>query len=267
MIVVYNAKSKTDSDDTEGHIRRALKELGHTVALGGDGDIYLFHKDFNPPPSFKGKKVCWYFDKIWAERVGWFYETYPKVDYMFMTDGTWIKKNIEQYPNLRVLRQGIGDYEKGINEPRDIDVAFVGTSYGERQELVDFLKSDHGLRFKVYERQFNRNLNNLCASVPIFVAPKYPSDDNYWSNRVYLLTGSGGFLIHPRLKELEEEWGDNLVYYDSINDLREKIKFYLENPEERRLMAEKEYNYCVKNFTYKLRIETLLKCLEKELKK
>jgi hypothetical protein len=263
MRIVYNAQGNKNSDDTEGHIRRALKELGHEVVSGGNGDIYLFHKEFNPPPSFRGKKVCWYFDKIWKDRVNWFNDIYPRVDLMFITDWTWGK----EYPKCRLLRQGIGDYEKGIYEDRGIDVAFVGNPYGQREELVEKLKKWYGERFKVYERQYNRSLNNLCASVPIFVAPEFPSDDDYWSNRVYLLTGSGGFVIHPRLKGLEREWGDNLVYYDNLDDLKEKVDYYLLHPKERKKMNIKEYNYCVKNFTYKKRVEDLIKCIKNELVK
>jgi hypothetical protein len=190
---------------------------------------------------------------VWHDRIAWFKNIYPQVDYFILTDWTWGKN----YPKCRELRQGIGDPEKGVFEQRNIDVAFVGNPYGERQNLVKFLEDNHGKRFKIYERQFNRNLNNLCASIPIFVAPLFPSDDEYWSNRVYLITGSGGFLIHPRLKGLEKEWGDNLVYYDNLEDLKEKIKYYLQHPEERRTMKQKEYNYCVKNFTYKHRVEKL----------
>lgn len=260
MKFIYNAPRNNNSDDTEGHIIKALKELGHEVKDRGDGDVYLFHKHFYPPFGFNGKIVCWYFDKIWGDRVNWFKEIYPKVDYFFLTDWTWGK----DYEKCRLLRQGIGDFEPGIYEDRKIDVAFVGNPYGERKELTDFLKTSYGNKFKIYERQFNRNLNNLCASIPVFVAPKFPSDYNYWSNRVYLLVGSGAFLIHPRLKGLEEEWGDNLVYYDNFGDLRKKIDYYLNSPQEREEMRKKMYNYCVNNFTYKHRVEKLCETLLKK---
>lgn len=261
MKIVYNATNKRDSDATEGHIRKALRELGHEVVRGGDGDVYLFHKDFNPPAEFTGKKVCWYFDKIWNDRVNWFSRVYPKIDLMFMTDWTWGKN----YPRCRCLRQGIGDYKKGLFEKRSAEIAFIGSPYGEREEFCNNLSGRYGDRFKIYQQQFNRNLNNLCTSIPIIVAPKFPSDDDYWSNRVYLITGSNGFLIHPRLRGLEEEWGDNLVYYDSMKDLYRKIDYYLKYKEERETLRERAYNVCINNYTYKHRVKELISCIEKEL--
>jgi len=254
MRIIYNQPHSGESDDTEGHIERALKELGHEVVRDGEGDIYLFHKHFNPPKEFTGKIVCWYFDKIWNQRIAWFHKIYPKVDYFFMTDGTWARN----YKKCIVLRQGIGDPTPGEYEDRNIDVAFVGLPYGERQELTDFLEKTYKKRFKIYSHQFNRNLNNICTSIPIFVAPKFPSDNSYWSNRVYLLVGSGAFLVHPYLQELYEEWGDNLVYYKTLDELKEKVDYYLANPKERERQRKKSYKYCVKNFTYKKRVEKLI---------
>lgn len=259
MRIIYDQPSSGISDDTEGHIERALKELGHKVAKHGNGDIYLFHKKYTPPPSFKGKKVCWYFDKIDfgnAGRERYIKEMLQYADLVFITDETWAIAN--PHPKLRILRQGIGDPTPGEYEDRNIDVAFVGGHYGERRNWALALEQRYGERFKIYRNQFNRDLNNLCASIPIFVAPLYPSDDYYWSNRVYLLVGSGAFLIHPFLKGLEEEWGDKLVYYKTEEEMYEKIDYYLIHPEEREANRKEAYEYCINNFTYKKRCEKLL---------
>lgn len=258
MRIVYNQPSAPESDDTEGHITRALIELGHEVVHDGDGDLYLFHKNFNPPPNFTGKKVCWYFDKIWNSRIDWFHQTYPQVDHFFLTDGTWG----QNYPKCTVLRQGIGDPVPGVKTDRGVEVAFVGEPYRQRAGWAWNLEQRYGKKFAIYRQVFNRELNNLCASIPIFVAPKYPSDDLYWSNRVYLLVGSGAFLIHPRLKGLVEEWGDLLEYYDTDQELYEKIDYYLAHPEEREAKRKKAYEYCAKHFTYKERVKQLLKCVK-----
>jgi len=262
MKIVYNAQQRGDSDRTEEHLRKAIKELGHELSDHGDGDIYLFHKDLNPPLKFTGKKVCWYFDKIWGQRVDWFNFIQPRADYIFMTDGTWAK----DYPKVKILRQGIGEPVLGKFEERNVDVAFIGNPYRERRDWALKLKARYKAGFKIYQNQFNEDLSNLCASVPVIVAPLFPSDDNYWSNRVYLITGSGGFLIHPRLKGLEEEYGDVLVYYDNEEDMYEKIDYYLAHPEERKAKQKEMYEFTKKHFTYKKRLKVLLDTVCQELK-
>lgn len=265
MRIIYNQKSHGNSDDTEGHIARALKELGHEVVDGGQGDLYLFHKDFNPPPYFQGKIACWYFDKVdYAPsrhvRIPFIKDVLREADFLFMTDQTWAMANPN--PKIHILRQGIGDPTPGTFEERNIDVAFVGSPYDGREPWCQAMTEKYGDRFKIYSRKFNNDLNDLCASVPIFTCPEYPSDDFYWSNRVYLLVGSGAFLIHPYLVGLYEEWGDNLIYYKNMEELHELIAYYLAHPEERERRRKQMYDFCVKNFTYKKRIEELIKYVE-----
>ena len=258
MKIVYNAQSRGASDRTEEHLRKAMKELGHEVVDSGDGDIYLFHKDYKPPKEFTGKKVCWYFDKIWHGREKSISQMLDTVDLVFVTDETWTINN--PHPKFRIMRQGIGDYELGKKLPYNKKIAFVGAVYRDRFQWLKELKTKYG-DVGIYSSVFNRDLNNLCASIPIFVAPAYPSDDNYWSNRVYIITGSGGFLIHPRLKGLEEEYGDVLVYYDNDTDLYEKIDYYLKHPKKRKEKQKEMYEFTKEHFTYKKRIETLLNSL------
>lgn len=262
MRIIYHPVPAAGSDTTEEHIARGFRELGHEVASDGDGDLFLFHKTFNPPEGFTGKTACWYFDKVEWEpakhrRVPYIKEVLEEADFLFMTDETWAMENPN--PKIRILRQGIGDPAPGTPEPRDLDVAFVGNPYWGRDEWCQEMMAKYGDRFKIYSHKFNRELNDLCASVPIFTCPKYPSDNYYWSNRVYLLVGSGAFLIHPYLEGLHKEWGDNLVYYKDIDELHALIAYYLAHPEEREAKRKQMYDFCVNNFTYTHRVAELIK--------
>jgi hypothetical protein len=270
-IIYIGSHGNKKSDDTEGHITRAFEELGHEVLRLPqervilddlpEGDVLLYHKGgkliHEVLQKIKYLKVCWYFDKIWAERINFFHRIYPVTDIIFMTDGTWASK----FDKCKVLRQGIGNISKGKVTNYEIDVAFIGSLYHDRVEWFNRLSDKFNV--KNINNAFNQDLNNLCASIPIIVAPKYPQDNDYWSNRPYLITGSGGFLIHPYLRGLYEEWGDNLVYYKDDQDLYQKIDFYLKNPFEREKRRKQMVNFCRKNFTYKQRVEELI-CLIKE---
>ena len=106
MKILYNSKPNPQSDNTEEHIKYAFEQLGHTVVTDGDADLYLFHKTFSPPEGFTGKKVMWYFDKVWNKRDEYIKSVLPEIDFAFLTDETWVKS--QNNPKLKVLRQGIG---------------------------------------------------------------------------------------------------------------------------------------------------------------
>jgi len=267
MRIVYVGKhGNRMSDNTEGHITRALESFGHNVLRIHEDNVFaedfesydmlLFHKGGKKIREIlkvaKCKKVCWYFDKIWDLRIKWFNDIYPLTDTIFMTDGTWAK----QYPKCKVLRQGIGNGFVGNKKEINSEVGFIGSLYKDRIQWFKDLKDKFDIHN--YFGYYNDDLNDLCASLKIIVAPDFPSDNDYWSNRVYLLVGSGGFLIHPYLRGLYEEWGDNLVYYKSTEELHQKIQYYLDNPSELEVMRRKGYNLCNSKFTYKDRVKELL---------
>ena len=261
MTIVYNARPNSDSDDTEGHIRHSLQKLGHAVVDDGDGDIYLFHKQFNPPKEFTGKYVCWYFDKLWRDRDIWMEKILKTAHLVAMTDETWAMAN--PHENIAIIRQGIGEQlELTGNSGRfKAKIAFTGSIYGERVDWVNKLKKRYNEALQVYNNAFNGDLYDLCASVSIIVAPPYPSDDYYWSNRIYMILGSGGFLIHPRLKGLSTEYieGEHYAGYTGMDELFYKIDYYLRNHEERMKIQRAGYEITVKKYNFTERCQSLIK--------
>lgn len=248
-------------DDTEGHITYGLRKFGHEVievlekeyekARDIKADLFLFHHwdiperlEFikNHPAK---KKAFWYFDKIWGTvadnqeiRNKTVQENLTVADYAFMNDWTYCMK----FPNpkFRELRQGIGDrlWDRGLGNPiqgLSVDIGFTGSLYGNRAEWADKLKERYGNRFRAFNGFYNRDLFNLCASCKIMLCPQFPIDDYYWGNRVYLMTGSGGFVIHAYAKRLAEEFQEkkDIVYYVNLEDMFEKIDYYLTHDDER----------------------------------
>lgn len=264
MRVHYNANYEgyKTSDATEQHIAAALTKLGHEV-VDGNGDIYLFHKGLDHKQLLKdlretrGLKVCWYFDKIWLARKKWINEILPKVELFCLTDGSWAKEHPDD--KYRIVRQGCNPLV-GVKKSYNAKIVFTGQVYGERSAFVAHLYEQFGDDFGISNDSFNQDLADLCASVPILVAPQWPSDDHYWSSRVYLTMGSGGFMIHPRLKDLEKEYvdGKEIVFYDNLQDLTLKIRYYLSHPEEREKIRLAGQKKTVENYTYEHRVKELL---------
>lgn len=277
MRIVYFANhNNRGSDDTEGHIAHALQKLGHEVIrvsekspqnIPDSADWFLFHKGGIHIQSalsrVKYKKVCWYFDKVWNDRVFWMMQTIPRVDLMVMTDETWARQHPS--PKIKIIRQGIGD-EQGFKGQKDLEryqgqIAFLGSEYGERRLWIRELKRRYGeQKFKVYNTVFNKDLYDLCETIPIIVAPEYPSDEHYWSSRIYMVLGSGGFLIHPRLEGLKEEYEDGKHYvgYKGLDELFSQIDRYLADEKARQRIKKEGYNKTISEFTYGLRCKALV---------
>lgn len=287
MKIVYFANFKnTESDNTEAHIKYAFEKAGHTVVAIDEGsykksdvvretreaDLFLFHKaaitDGNSFMRFLEllgnvtcKKACWYFDKIWGDREAVIDNILPYIDDLFVTDETWMRRH--SHKNVHVLHQGIGteDTSHGkFNPGLESEIAFVGSLYGDRIEWMERLKSRYGDKLRVFGNIFNRDLYDLAASTKVFIAPDSPGDDFYWSSRVYMITGSGGFLIHPEYEGLKKEFKDkrHIVYYKTFEDMCDKIDYYLENNKKRKKIQWNGYEECVANHNYEKRCQSLL---------
>ena len=255
--------------------REILKEINENnydfllyAKLRIDGDIEKLFKKINIPT------VCWFFDnfintireKSWLKRP-WI----TKCDYLFTTDGGHQKEFKELGINNKCIRKGIFQDEAYISNyyEKKIDILFVG-NYNHvktRKKLIDFLKNTYGNRFKLVghnKKSIIRQdkLNDLFANTKIVIGDNTFDTDGYWSNRVYETLGRGGFLITQYVKGLEKEFidGKHLVLYKDRNleELKEKINYYLTHNYEREEIRLNGFFHCRKHFTYKKRCKKLL---------
>ena len=108
------------------------------------------------------------------------------------------------------------------NVKKQYDISFIGNIYGKRSSVLDRLEnvkiisSAYGLQHSIEVGKTKINLN-ICT-------------DNCASDRIYKVLAAGGFLLtddwHGReLTGLVD--GEDLVIYKDVEDLQEKIEFYL----------------------------------------
>lgn len=214
-------------------------------------------------------------------------ETDPfwRTDFVFTPDGDarsakfFKDRNINHY----YIKPGVFDQECYIAEIRpefQHDVVFVGSyeyhsEWPYRKQLVDWLSHTYGQRFrrfgnpgadnKLCQGIRNHELNSLYASAKIVVGDslcKNFDHTHYWSDRAYETLGRGGFLIHPFIEGMQEEFVTqrDLVFYEFANfeQLRKEIDFYLKN-EDIRLKIQAQGHQTVKdNCTYKQRLTQAL---------
>ena len=193
-------------------------------------------------------------------------------DVVYVTDGG----HHEQFKELgivsKTLRQGIHEPEAILyDREKTRDIIFVGGNvYHTRNDLLGGLKLRYGNRFEQFGNKPDNQvrglpLNELYASTKIVVGDSQKSD-YYWSNRLYETLGRGGFLLHPYVKGIEEEFEDSkhLVLYerDNLQDLYAKIDYYLTHDEEREKIRKAGHELVKTKYRYKDRCVELMKNYE-----
>ena len=80
------------------------------------------------------------------------------------------------------------------------------------------------------------------------------------NNRFFEVNGCGGFQLldyRPILKDLLPV-DPELVSFKSIDEAIEKIRYYLQNPEERVAISQKIYDHFIDKYTYDHLIQYIL---------
>lgn len=278
---------------TEVYIKHALEELGHTVLtlegkfvgsnrllnpLLNGVDFVLFGKTGSPEilraiyslNIKKIKTVCWIHDLYGIPSRKKLPPEF-QCDLVFSTDGGKEFKGI----NHQVLRQGIHLPDvKPLTSPIDIDypIVFVGHDNDRfqpgRGTLVDFLRTEYGDQFTHLTNTRGDELTQILSTSGVVVGDSYPSE-RYWSNRIYEVTGRGGFLLHPETVGLEEEFVNDTHYVSwtrgDFSELGGLIDYYLENEEEREFIRLSGHSFTTSKYTYENRCESLIERVQETL--
>jgi len=70
------------------------------------------------------------------------------------------------------------------------------------------------------------------------------------------------FQIVPFQEELFELFGDKIVSFKDLNELSEKVSFYVKNDVERQKKAEELYSVILEKHTYVCRAKTIIQYLK-----
>lgn len=293
MKILYLAKHNNPfSNDDEGGIAGSLRELGHEVQCIDEqhiqlldrpkvaGDIILFHhcKSFsflqrNPIP-----KVFWCFDRIYwdsprmstrnAQRVEWINKATEISKLGFCTDGDWVQQ--DKTGKLVWLMQGFNQYLPRVknHSTNSNKILFTGggRDYG-RDEFVSEMRQKYGDRFvHVPKGAYKQKLISLIEDSAIVVAPPSPVTNRYWSNRLYVIMGMGGFLLHPHTLSLEEDFlTEELHTYGRMDHLHQFIGHFSTDIEMREYNRVKGQAQILVHHTYKDRCQTLITTIRERL--
>lgn len=296
MHILYVGKHGATDNQDEDAITFALTKLGHNVKAVSQSeavtfiphaikhfsfDFLLFNNGWVQAPIMARRYgsripfVLWNFDMVSSSDKEWLSKSKLRREWMnslirfitvgFCTDGDWVARDTSG--KLFHLMQGADERFVGYGNPTKQmpDILFVGGSTlgAKRKKCLSFLKSTYGDSFGMIgdgpTRVHGRELADTLASTKITVAPDGPVTDLYWSNRVYLLLGLGGFLIHPYCQKLLDHYSPNeLTYYNNHDELRILIDYYLSNPELREMKRKAGHAKTLESNLYRHRCEVLI---------
>lgn len=144
-----------------------------------------------------------------------------------------------------------------------IDVGFVGAEgyhpeYPFRGELLSFLRSVYGERFRTFQGYRGQALNDLYASISVVVGDScFGGADYYWSDRVPETLGRGGFLLHPASRGLSIP-GLSTFTPGNLYELQDRIDWWLAHEQERNYSRHVAQTWVRENETYSNRMTFLL---------
>ncbi len=143
-------------------------------------------------------------------------------------------------------------YRKIIKDllPTDKDLAVYGTDWNG---LIDkkYIKGDYIP---------NRELRKAYSSCKVLLCDHWDDmrEKGFVSNRLFDGFAAGAFVISDYVKGVEDIFGDNLVTYDTPEELKLLLGKYLNNETKRKEKSEAGKKITINQFTYKNRAEQIL---------
>lgn len=196
--------------------------------------------------------------------LGWHTQWAPYFDYVFIAQKEYIP-DFQKAGCQNVYWLPLGcdpEIHSQKTKTKEYDVGFVGTLVDRRRiELTNKLYTEFNLH---YEKVFLDDMANLFSKSKIVFNNAIKKDLNM---RVFEVMSTGSFLLTDKAVGLEEMFvdGEDLGIYEDYNIL-EKVKYYLENEEERERIAKRGQQLVLKAHTYEHRCSELIKvCLEGQI--
>jgi spore maturation protein CgeB len=152
---------------------------------------------------------------------------------------------------------------KNLNLPRIYGVSFVGRPHGKRHDFIETLKKQ-GVNITTFGQGWeNGSRVSQADLIKIYNQSKISLNLSLTSRggkiqiktRDFEAPSCGSVLLTKDTKDIAEYFvpGEEIITYEDANDAAEKIKYYLENEEEREKIAKKGYERVIKDHTYEKR--------------
>jgi spore maturation protein CgeB len=196
----------------------------------------------------------------------------PFVTLNWTSTGDALKKYCVQGALPLYLPEGANpDLHRPLDLEKTLDVSFVGQRYGNREETIDFLRQS-GIRAEAYGAGWpngpltTEEMVRLYAKSRInlgFGGVSGHRDTYCLKGRDFEVPMSGGLYVteyHPELANVYE-LGEEIVVYESPEDLRQKIVHLLAHPEQAEAIRRRGLERARREHTWEMRFEKVFRLL------
>lgn len=161
------------------------------------------------------------------------------------------------------------------------DICFVGSPLSNRLEVLDSLREFklgvfgdgwdrwHWLRLRKTPDYYKgkaagEQVLKLYRSSKIVLNIHTPEGKEGVNTRTFDIPACGAFELTDYKPEMDRLFkpGEEIAYYKDLADLKKQVRFYLDNPEKRRLMIEKGKERVLESHTWHHRIKDALTYLQ-----
>ena len=142
-----------------------------------------------------------------------------------------------------------------MDETKDIDILFVGSILPRRKKILRELQTEFNIRIcKAFGKEMS-NLFNRSKIVLNIHAEEFLDTET----RIYESLGCGAFVISEKLSS-ENPFIPNMHYIEvnNIDEMKNQINYYLDNPIERENIAQNGYKEAKNKHSYQKRAEQLV---------
>ena len=192
------------------------------------------------------------------------------------THGHWRQQGLKM--ESLVNAADIFEFTKGESKPEyECDLAFVGGRWGYKSQTLDrwfipMCAPGVNLRIKIFGNQpwgvsqycgflQDSEVKHLFSSAKICPNLSEPHSQDFGYDiieRPFKLLANKCFVISDYVEDLHKLFPTEIVYGKTPEEFMEKIKVWLDRPDERRELAQAGHEVVMKNHTYFHRVRDIL---------
>ena len=261
-------------------LKRGIERAGHEAVVWGlnynnfsvsfdeiskDCDALLslenYDSGWHPDISkFKGKKLFWSIDSHCALQNHQMHCAKHKFD-------TILLSNIQHSHHFNGMVNSAVWFPNGyppdlvkpdLTVTRSHDIGFCGSLIGNRESWLNLISNKFKLKKDIFV--IGNDMVKAFSSYKIAFNINIADDINF---RTFEATGSGAMLLTNYTPNLEKLFkiGEEIIIYDSPEDLLRKIEIYTLDDDLRNMIANNGKNRSINNHSYDSRSKNLLKLI------
>lgn len=231
--------------------------------------------------------VNYTFDIRHKEQTEWLYALAPVLGLICFSNQRDVDEcALRGYENAIVLQSSVDFemYRPGDHSERT-GAVFIGNNFEhtslqfplsiDRREMVEFLQKEFPDQFSVYGNNWKgsqlamqKEEIKLYQSAQIAICQNNFEEESYTSDRIWRVMACGAFCLTKYFKGIENLFTryEELDWWDTLDELKDKLTHYLTNPEQTALIASIGHRKVSANHSWSARIKDMMAVVN-ELKK